>query len=560
MDFTKRVKEERNTLKKLMLQGNSGDQYAFDAKWIEIYQDYVYCRKGTSTEKPPVIDNRPIEEKIRRNCLKTDDFYTVNENIARLLYLLYGGGPIITLKNIEELKRDQELTKQSCLLSPSKPHSTYCKEPETDLKSSGTSGYSLETNLSASYSRPIKTKSSIERRYGNAEGWVTHSKGNLEDSSSMYSCKHRGDSPVAPMDEEEMSIKQRLSKSQVAKLTSVLNSEHGTTHSTTDKDTAKALSTAASTDKYKLMLLQFIEKSKIQGKSNSIDFQREAKLQIHKKVVEMLTDPANHSDPLQEDPLESKYGHLSKHQLEQKCNAFENTHVYCYLNSLLQMLFTINELMAYFTKVSEESFRGKSTLDEFRKITQEYQSSDHKLLDAISFLKCFKSKIDVDKQQDADELLRILLDQIHKELKIPSKQKNLSAYQNPKLTWQAFCQKEDSFITYLFTGETKRKTVCLNCMHDSEVRETFDILSLSISKDNTTLSQVLDSNFDPELIESGYQCSNCKKNAPATSKIFFTKLPKFLIIQLKRFLMFPKACKNDQAIKYDDNDRLALKK
>jgi hypothetical protein len=76
LDFSKRTKEERNTLSKLMLHKNQGEQYAFDSAWIEQYQDYVYCRKANTVVFAKAIDNSPIEDKIKKACLKTDDFYT----------------------------------------------------------------------------------------------------------------------------------------------------------------------------------------------------------------------------------------------------------------------------------------------------------------------------------------------------------------------------------------------------------------------------------------------------------------------------------------------------
>jgi ubiquitin carboxyl-terminal hydrolase 8 len=176
-------------------------------------------------------------------------------------------------------------------------------------------------------------------------------------------------------------------------------------------------------------------------------------------------------------------------------------------------------------------------------------------------LNCFKKKLEVHNQQDVDELLRLLIEQLHQELKGNTKKKiSAQPISNSKLVWQSYCVQEDSVITYLFTGEIKRKTVCHNCLFESDIRETFDILSLSISKENSILEQVVDSNFDPELIENGYQCSQCKKKAPATSKLFVTKLPRYLVIQLKRFLMFPTACKNSQPIKYGNLNRLNLRK
>lgn len=541
-----------------MLHKNQGDQYAFDAAWIEDYQDYVYCRKDKSVVLPTTIDNTPIEDKIKNSNLKTDDFYTVNENIARLLYLLYGGGPVITMKNIEEMKKHEENKAKSYLLTPQKYKSSYFKDHDSDLKSAGSSRVSTESNLSSLYSRSKKTKSSLEKRYANPKGWVPVSKSDLEDTSSIYSCKHRGDSPVAPMDEEERNIQSSRQGTIVSLTRSQQKSEGEAGKSVTEKGTTKASSTDSVAKSIKTSLLKIVDKSKITMKGGNIEFTKESKQSIHKKIIELIIEKSNHIDPVQEDVLIAKYNPLRKPKLVQKLNAFENTHVYCYVNSLLQMLFTIREMMVYFTMVSDTHYSNRKTCQEFHKVAHNYQTSDNKLLDATGLLSCFKAKMEVNNQQDADELLRMLIDQLHQELKVVQKVKVPNALINNKLAWQFYCQAEDSVITCLFTGETKRKTVCMNCLHDSEIRETFDILSLSISKENKTIEDAIESNFGAELIDSGYQCSSCRKKAPATSKLFFTKLPRYLIIQMKRFLMFPKACKNSQVLKYQGGSKLDL--
>jgi ubiquitin C-terminal hydrolase len=563
--MVKRAKEEHDMLAKLSKsKDNATDprtSYVFDAAWIDSYKEFLNSGGSKMSNVPKQVDNRPIVEKIKQASLKKDDYYTVNENVARLLYLIYGGGPVMTVQNTEEMKRESDSKTNDTLLTPSKD-SKEQREGDTDVKSRK-SRESMDSTLSSFYNRPKKTKSSLERRYANLKGWIPEPKDILEDSATIYNCKHRGDSPVGSMDEEEQSLRERRFKSQ-NKL-EIMQPSNITADVVTikslGKDTGKGTASTNHSDSHKASLLEHISHSRVVLRNGNIDFQKEDKNHIHKKVIQIISDPSFHKDQEQMDVLCQKYAPLRQKQIKQNLNALENTLVYCYMNSVLQFLFTIPELMVYFTMKDDSLFKGKTTCEEFHKIANQYQTADHKVLDATSLLNCFKKKLEVHNQQDVDELLRLLIEQLHQELKGNTKKKiSAQPISNSKLVWQSYCVQEDSVITYLFTGEIKRKTVCHNCLFESDIRETFDILSLSISKENSILEQVVDSNFDPELIENGYQCSQCKKKAPATSKLFVTKLPRYLVIQLKRFLMFPTACKNSQPIKYGNLNRLNLRK
>jgi ubiquitin C-terminal hydrolase len=565
LEPTKRAKEEHDMLAKLSgNKGNANDpksQYVFDVSWIDYYKMYLNSGGSKLNNIPKPIDNRPIEEKIRQGNLKKDDYYTVNENVARLLYLIYGGGPVMTVQNTEEMKRDTESRSNDTFLTPSKLFREP-REGDEDLKSRNTRS-SMESSISALYNRTKKTKSSLERRYANYKGWIPVPKDILEDSSTIYNCKHRGDSPVGSMDEEEASlrVKARTAYKKHSDVSPPRSIGELETIKSIGMNTQKGTLSTAPSEINKVTLLEYIEKAKMVSRTGAIDFQRDIKQYIHKKVVQIISDPTFNKDQEQEDVLLMKYSQLKQHLAKQKLNALENSLVYCYVNSVLQFLFTIPELMAFFSPKNSSLFKGKSTCEEFLKIAEQYQSADQKIFNASGLLNCFKKKMEVHNQQDVDELLRLLIDQLHQELKSGSKKKPpIQKISNSKLVWQSYCQQEDSVITYLFTGEIKRKTVCLHCLFESDIRETFDILSLSLVRENSLLEEVIDSNFDPELIDSGYQCSNCKKKAPATSKLFMTKLPRYLIIQLKRFLMFPSACKNGQPIKYGNSNQLDLRK
>ena len=562
MDPTNRGSTENQVLNQLVKSSlnktDPSSMYVFDAKWTAEYTNFLKGASPNKAQPPKMVDNRPIEEKIKQNTLTPDDYFKVSEDASLLIYLLYRGGPVMTEKNIEEMKEDQRSRLTSSYNSPYKM-SKDSKELEMDMQTD-LSKATDQSCLSNSYAKPKKTKSWLEQKYCNKKGWVPEQQDILDDSRSILYCKHRGDSPARSMDEEERSIQQRSNQSSIrsdskpgSQILHGLNIKQKLDIEPTPRDHPSK----KNIEHLKAKLQDYIDKNKQFYKSNEVDLPKEAKNIVFKKIVEVISEPTSHNDPHQQDFLVEKYSNLKKKPYNHTINGLENTKVYCYLNSVLQMLFSINEIMTFFSELSDAGLKSRTTCSEFKKIANLYQNNNKKLIDATGLLNCFRSKFHVNSQQDVDELLRLLLDQLHQELK-PPKKKIPQEANSSKFCWQTFCKQEDSVLTYLFTGETKRKTVCLNCLHESEVRETFDILSLSLTKESTSLSEVISSNFEAELIERGYQCSGCKRKAPATSKLFLTKLPRYLIIQLKRFQVFPTPCKNSQELKYDTTDKLDL--
>lgn len=105
--------------------------------------------------------------------------------------------------------------------------------------------------------------------------------------------------------------------------------------------------------------------------------------------------------------------------------------------------------------------------------------------------------------------------------------------------WENYIKKSYSIITRLFTGIFLSIVQCSKCYNTSESFEPFNILSIELgnTRKTTTLDACL-SKFTCEEILDGdnkYYCSECKQNNRAIKKIVIWKAPEILIIQLKRF-------------------------
>lgn len=529
IDLKKRIVQENRILREYNQKESekildSKQSYVFDSKWIEYYKRYLDSSNKVALPPPNRVENKPIEEKIMIDKLTDNDFYSVGQNTAKFIYLLYRGGPIISQYNIEEMKKEAEVKRSNLLQTPSKSsREDNVSEDRFTLISSNSS--------QLSYTRKTKTKSELERRLANSRGYVESLHDALDDRdgiSIQYNVRHRGDSPTQPMDEEEDNINSQMNREK------------------SEKNTI---------ERYKRNIQQYIDKNRIVLKSSVIEFDKHIKKSIQYKMIDMLDYIQSINKHVPVYPLDDKYSSLSLTKIDINCNGLENDHVYCYLNAMIQLLMNVKDLVVYFLNSNDISSHTKYSY-QLKKFIETYQKKNLALIDATPLLNIFKSKVDVNEQQDVDEVLRLLFDVVQKELKPQSKKKQ----NNLKYDWVTYCMAEDTILTYLFAGETQRSTVCFNCQHISSVSEIFDVLSLSIPSYMTDINSVIDSNFNAELIEDSFLCSGCDYRVPAVSRLFFSQLPQYLIIQLKRFSTFPKPCKSTTVVKYKDGDILHLKK
>ena len=526
--------------------------YVFDAAWIIRYKEYLATHKVIYPVLPGRIDNRDLEKKALLNTVQENDYFSVSEDTAKFILMLYGGGPVMTQYNLHEIAENYSQQKaRSVTKNVLSPNKNLIADDLTTNQS-----MSILSDTSTYYNRPKKTKSALEQRYANPGGWVQEANHHLlDDSSTIYNCKHPGDLP-AFMDDEDSSNNHMCEVKQKPH-SGLLSVAESAKPEATSCDVS--IMSEAAGNMFKEALQKYIDKNKHFGKHNHVDFSKQAKLFIHLKLRETLEE--NNSSPViqEPDPLATVYIFPGLAEMDQKCNSMENQMYFCYLNSVLQFLFSVKEMVYYFHKDPEARIQNTRTCREFKKVVDEYQTQQLRRLDATPFLECFRSKLQVNLQQDVDELLRLTLDQLQQELK-PQKKRPGAIMVGTKSAWLSYCVHEKSILTYLFTGETKRKTICFNCQHASEITETFDILSLSLGTDDKVIEDVFASNFASELIEEGFQCSACKRLSPATSKLLLTRMPRYLIIQLKRFSLFPKPCKVTQEIGYRDKDSLDLHK
>jgi ubiquitin C-terminal hydrolase len=103
--------------------------------------------------------------------------------------------------------------------------------------------------------------------------------------------------------------------------------------------------------------------------------------------------------------------------------------------------------------------------------------------------------------------------------------------------WEMFIKKEFSPIKILFTGMFHNSIKCSKCNNESNRFELFQNIQLSISNNSNSLYDLFDNYTVEEQLDKDnlLKCDFCFVKNQSKKKISLWKLPKILIIQMKRF-------------------------
>ncbi|CCD22525.1 ubiquitin-specific protease DOA4 NDAI_0A03680 [Naumovozyma dairenensis CBS 421] len=155
-------------------------------------------------------------------------------------------------------------------------------------------------------------------------------------------------------------------------------------------------------------------------------------------------------------------------------------------------------------------------------------------------------------QQDCQEFCQFLLDALHEDLnqcgsnpplkelstKAESMREKLSLRIASSIEWERYLTTDFSVIVDLFQGQYASRLQCKTCIHTSTTYQPFSVLSVPIpKKKNLNLLDCFKDFTKIENLEVDEQwfCPNCKSKQPSTKKLTITRLPRNLIIHLKRF-------------------------
>lgn len=157
--------------------------------------------------------------------------------------------------------------------------------------------------------------------------------------------------------------------------------------------------------------------------------------------------------------------------------------------------------------------------------------------------------------QDAHEFMVWLLDQMYiaTQRKVDIKIHNESALSPMMLGavkgWKAAFESQHSPLTDLIFGLYRIQYTCGGCGAIHTRWETFNVLKLAMPHGKpATLEECLKCELAEESIE-GYQCDGCKQKTTTKKSVSIWRLPKVLIVTLKRFT--PMGGKDMTPLQYD---------
>ena len=157
---------------------------------------------------------------------------------------------------------------------------------------------------------------------------------------------------------------------------------------------------------------------------------------------------------------------------------------------------------------------------------------------------CFEHLIQRE-PHDSHEFLMFLLDSLHESLsrkvnmnitKVSLKSEKQIFQQKSLEVWKSSFENQYSPFTDLFFGIFHIQIICCNCGNISNNFETFNTLKGVINKgEKPSLLECIHGELNEEIIDD-YACDKCSpKRSKALRKTKVWKLPKTLIVVLKRF-------------------------
>ncbi|ODV89808.1 hypothetical protein CANCADRAFT_17713, partial [Tortispora caseinolytica NRRL Y-17796] len=254
---------------------------------------------------------------------------------------------------------------------------------------------------------------------------------------------------------------------------------------------------------------------------------------------------------------------------------FSNLGNTCYMNSALQCLVHIEELVIYFmSDLCQEEINYDNPIGMDGKVAEKFEALIHRLytlersksVPSTFSPRLFKSTVGHYNhsfagygQQDSQELLAFVLDALHEDL---NRVKKKPYVEKPESTdemvankalvaelaqeiWDIHRMRNDSVIQDLFAGLYESTLVCPECQKISITFDPFLSLSLALPVDKTwsrtnkniTLEDCLALFSNEEILgkDDLWYCPRCKEHRQASKKFDLWKLPDIFTIHLKRF-------------------------
>ncbi|KAI9105652.1 hypothetical protein DFS34DRAFT_21539 [Phlyctochytrium arcticum] len=240
----------------------------------------------------------------------------------------------------------------------------------------------------------------------------------------------------------------------------------------------------------------------------------------------------------------------------------------CFMNSILQCIFSVDYLMGYFLGGhykndinSNSPMHGQLSQAFAALVNQTGKALSTKSVSPSAFkkhLERYAPQFAGYQQQDSQEFLRFMLDGLHEDLnKVSVRPKysyneddvdKLSDVDKARFSWNRYHTGNKSVIFDLFGGQLESTVTCLSCKHRSVTFDTYWDLSLPIPKSASSTSRLRSSHDEScsindclleyvkeEYLDDAYKCEGCNTRQQASKSLRLYRCPEILVLHLKRF-------------------------
>jgi ubiquitin C-terminal hydrolase len=229
----------------------------------------------------------------------------------------------------------------------------------------------------------------------------------------------------------------------------------------------------------------------------------------------------------------------------------------CFMNSIIQCVIAIAPLTKYFVQgryrhdINRTNPLGhKGVLaEEFGEMAAVMWTQRNRYIAP----RYFKSTLGMicpqfagTKQQDSQEFCSFLLDGLHEDLSRVKTREYVEAPNTEGVpdnvaadaAWAHHLKRNQSVIVDLFQGQFKSTITCQSCNHKSTTFDPFSFLSLPlVGRHVVSMEQCLQAFSKAEMLTgtNKWHCPKCKHDRDAKKTIQIWRLPRILVVHLKRF-------------------------
>jgi ubiquitin carboxyl-terminal hydrolase 22/27/51 len=209
----------------------------------------------------------------------------------------------------------------------------------------------------------------------------------------------------------------------------------------------------------------------------------------------------------------------------------------CYFNAILQLLAHCPAFVRFIDNTDHQSLLTSEVRTVLRQLWDD--SSTHPVVPTLLVRTAGQcTQFDVYRENDAHELFCLLIDALC--TKAATTTPDLGGASKLDADWKSafasFGQRSDVGMAPIFHGQTISSITCSRCGKTTNPgSEVFSSLVLELGRSSASSSDLLSAHFQPETVHH-WTCDSCGVDSVAIKHTALWRLPKVLVLCIKRFL------------------------